>query len=181
MKTTIGRLILLLGVFLPMVSPLTAQQGNGNLKAKVNPGRAGVFVDGKYLGPAANFGFARTYSIAAGEHDLILTDPRYEDYKGKVTVNSGKTTVISQDLKPIPLLKPPFGQLRTEGGTDKFAAVFVNGKYMGHVDEFSNPVQRLLLPPGDYTVKIVAASNGKEQEEQIKIEANKTTTVKIKN
>ena len=39
----------------------------GRLKTEVNPGRAGVFVDGKYLGPAANFRIARTYDVAAGD------------------------------------------------------------------------------------------------------------------
>jgi len=30
---------------------LAAQPATGYLKAHVNPGRAGVFVDGKYMGP----------------------------------------------------------------------------------------------------------------------------------
>ena len=64
------------GVFM-FCGTLPAQQGY--LKAKVNPGRAGVFVDGKYLGPAANFKVARTYSVPAGEHEIRLLDPRYED------------------------------------------------------------------------------------------------------
>jgi hypothetical protein len=49
------------------------------LKTKVNPGRAGVFVDGKYLGPAANFRMARKYTLAEGEHEVRPTEPRYED------------------------------------------------------------------------------------------------------
>jgi hypothetical protein len=52
---------------------------------------------------------------------------------------------------------------------------------MGHVDEFSNFAQRLLLNPGDYTVKVVSATSGKEQEEKVKIETDKTTTIKVKN
>ena len=182
MKTGKGLFVLVVVTLVLLeVSPLAAQQGSGYLKAQVNTGRAGVFVDGKYLGPAANFGFTRKYAVAPGEHEVMLADPRYEQYTGKVTISAGKTTTISQDLKPIPLTKPPYGKLRTEGGNDKFAAVYVNDRYVGHVDEFSNPFQRLLLNPGDYKVKIVSPSNGKEQEENIKIEADKTTTVMIKN
>jgi len=33
------------------------------LKTKVDPGRAGVFVDGKYVGPAANFKIGRKYAL----------------------------------------------------------------------------------------------------------------------
>jgi hypothetical protein len=37
-------------------TPLAAQaKGDAYLKCDVNPGRTGVFVDGKYVGPAANF------------------------------------------------------------------------------------------------------------------------------
>ena len=39
---------------------LTAQQGDtAYLKTNVNPGRAGVSVDGKYVGPAGNFESAK--------------------------------------------------------------------------------------------------------------------------
>ncbi len=139
---------------------LFAQKGEtGYLKAKVNPGRAGVMIDGKYIGPAANLGFARKYAVPAGEHGFTLTEPRYQDYSTKVTIEAGKTTVIHQSLQALPLAKCPFGMLRTVG-PDGFAAVFVNGKFMGHVDEFSNSGQRLLLPPGDYAVKIAPTGSG---------------------
>jgi hypothetical protein len=45
--------------------PLLGQQNSGYLKTKVDPGRAGVFVDGKYVGPAGNFGVGRKYTVAA--------------------------------------------------------------------------------------------------------------------
>jgi len=35
--------------------PVLAQQNSGYLKTKVDPGRAGVFIDGKYVGPAGKF------------------------------------------------------------------------------------------------------------------------------
>jgi hypothetical protein len=159
-----------------VVLPLLAQQNVGSLCVKAHPGRAGVFVDGKYLGPAANFRVARTYSVAAGEHEVKLIDPRYEEFTTKVTVQPGKKTTISETLKALPPPKPPFGRLRTENA-DKFAAVYVNEKFMGHVDEFSNVAQGLLLNPGEYTVKIVPAT-GQPITQTVKIEADKTVIVK---
>jgi hypothetical protein len=159
-----------------VASLLCLAQENGSLCVKANPGRAGVFVDGKYLGPAANFGVARTYPLAAGEHEVKLLDPRYEDLTAKVTIAAGKKTTIHQTLKELALAKPPFGRLRTES-TDKFAAVYVNDKYMGHADEFSNFAQGLLLNPGEYAVKIVPAS-GAPVSQTIKIEADKIVLVK---
>jgi len=167
--------IAVLGVL--VLLPTAAQsQSSGFLCVKANPGRAGVFVDGKYLGPAANFRIARTYQVAAGEHELKLVDPRYEEVTTKVTIQSGKKTVISETLKALPAPKPPFGRLRTEN-SDKFAAVYINDKFMGHVDEFSNSAQGLLLPPGEYAVKIVPAS-GQPITQSVKIETDKTVIVK---
>jgi hypothetical protein len=159
---------------------LTAQEkGTGYLKVKAQPGRAGVFVDGKYLGPAANFHISRKYAVSAGEHELSLRDPRYEDFTTKVTVQSGKTTVVSHSLQSIPLIKPPYGAMKTTGGS-KYDAVYVNGKYMGHLDEFNGPNQKLLLNPGEYEVKIVPSSGGQAHEEKIKIEAGRTVIVHAK-
>ena len=159
--------------------PIVAQQNTGYLKTNVNPGRAGVFVDGKYLGPAGNFGVGRKYTVAAGEHEVTLSEPRYEDVVTKVTIQAGKTTKLAQTMKELPLAKPPFGLLRTMS-EDKFAAVYVNGKFMGHAGEFNNSVQGLLLNPGAYTVKIVPVAGGEGHEEQVKIEADKVTIVKGK-
>ena len=76
--------------------PAAAQQGSGYLKTKVSPGRAGVFVDGKYVGPAANFGVGRKYAIAPGPHEIRLSEPRYEEMVTKVTIEPGKTTKLAQ-------------------------------------------------------------------------------------
>ncbi|HXN49299.1 MAG TPA: PEGA domain-containing protein [Bryobacteraceae bacterium] len=158
--------------------PAVAQQGDGYLKVKVNTGRAGVFIDGKYVGPAANFRIARKYAVPAGEHEVKLDEPRFEAATTKVQIVAGKTTVVKETLKELPLAKPPFGRLRVETA-DKYSAVFVEGKFMGHAGEFNNPVQGLLLNPGDYTVKVVPVS-GPEHEEKIKIDADKVTIIKVK-
>jgi hypothetical protein len=149
----------------------------GSLKLKVDPGRAGVFVDGKYVGPAANFKIGQTYLVAPGEHEVRLVDPRYEEIVTKVTITAGKKTVVKETMKALPLAKPPFGTLRTEH-PDHFAAVYVNGHYMGHVDEFSNFAQGLLLNPGTYEVKIVPAGGGAPVTKSVTIEASKTVLVK---
>ncbi len=165
-------LAVLVAIALPSV--LHAQQGY--VKTHVDPGRAGVFIDGKYVGPAANFRMARKYAVAPGEHEIKLVEPRHEEITTKVTVVAGKTFQVRQSLKALPKPQPPFGRLRTISA-DKFAAVYVNGKFMGHADEFSNSAQGLLLNPGEYVVKI-APANGSEHEEKVKIEADRTVIVR---
>src|SRR6478672_8299048 len=149
----------------------------GRLKTEINPGRAGVFIDGKYVGPAANFKVARTYEVAAGEHEVKLEEPRYQEIVKKVTITAGKKTVLKETMVALPLAKPPFGKLRVEH-PDHFAAVYVNDHFMGHVDEFSNFAQGLLLNPGTYEVKIVPLNGQNPVTKTVTIEVDKTILVK---
>jgi hypothetical protein len=154
-----------------VVAAIPAAGQQGYIKTSVNPGRAGVFIDGKYVGPSANFRIDRKYAVAPGEHEIRLVDPRYEELVTKVTVEPGKTTKVSHTLKPIQPAKPPFGRLRVRD-TDKFAAVYINGKYYGHVDEFSNFAQGILLNPGEYELKVEPVT-GQAWTRQVTIEADK--------
>lgn len=149
----------------------------GRLKTEVEPGRAGVYIDGKYVGPAANFGFGQTYTVAPGEHEVKLVEPRYEEIVKKVTIEAGKRTVLKEKMTALPLAKPPFGTLRIENA-DHFAAVYVNGRFMGHVDEFDNFAQGLLLNPGTYEVKIVPVNGQGEVTRSVTVVANQKVLVK---
>lgn len=163
-----------------LVLPLSAQSGGtGYIKTSVSPGRAGVFIDGKYVGPAKNFGISRTYAVAPGEHEVKLVDPRCKEVVTKVSVTAGKKTSVSQTLEQLPLLKPPFGTLKTVY-PEKYAAVYLNGKYMGHADEMNHAGSGLLLPPGTYKLKIEPLSGGAGIEKDITIEAEKVTLVREK-
>ncbi len=157
-----------------LLTPLAAQQGY--IKTSVSPGRAGVFIDGKYVGPAAHFRIARKYAVAPGEHEIKLVDPRYEELVTKVRVEPGKTTKVREALKAIPPAKPPFGRLRVHSA-DKFAAVYINGKYFGHADEFSNFAQGILLNPGEYEVRVEPVAGGQPVARKVTIEANKVVVV----
>lgn len=153
------------------------QPDTAYLKTKVNPGRAGVFVDGKYVGPAANFRIARKYALPPGQHQVKLVEPRYEEVSTTVELTAGKTTTLSQTLKPLPPAKGPFGMLRIMG-YDKFAAVYVNDKFYGHAGEFNNSVQGVLMPAGEYLVRVEPVAGGGRAAEKVQIEAGKTTTLK---
>jgi hypothetical protein len=148
----------------------------GKLKTEVDPGRAGVFIDGKYVGPAANFKVGQTYELSAGEHEVRLVEPRYQEIVKKVTITAGKKTVLKETMTALPPAKPPFGNLRVEN-PDHFGAVYVNDRFMGHVDEFDNSHQALLLNPGTYEVKIVPRS-GPTVSKSVTIEVDKTVLVK---
>jgi hypothetical protein len=53
----------------------------------------------------------------------------------------------------------------------------VNDKYFGHVDEFSNSSQGILINPGEYEVRIEPTS-GSPVVRKMKVEAEQTVIVK---
>jgi hypothetical protein len=50
---------------------------------------------------------------------------------------------------------------------------------VGHVGEFDGAGKGMLLTPGEYTVKVVFLGGDQEFEEKVKIEAKKTTRIRI--
>jgi len=153
---------------------LSAQDsGYGCLKVKAKPSIAGVFIDGAYVGPAAASGSTIRYSVPAGEHEVTLKDPRYQDLTTKVTIEAGKATTLSQSLQPAAIPPPPFGELRTVGGKCKFDPVYVNDRYVGHIGE------RLLLNPGEYSVKVFSLDGSQEVDQKVTIAAKKSIDVQV--
>jgi len=171
---------ILVALVLVMTSSAFGQAGEpltGKLKLKVSPGRAGIFIDGKYIGPAANFKRSRTYKLTVGEHEVTLVDPRYEELKTKVNIHAGETISLSEHLRELPEPIGPFGTIRIQK-FDKYAAVFLNGKFYGHADEVSNFAQGLLIKPGDYLVRVEPTDGSAAHEEKVTVVEGKSVTVR---
>ena len=103
-----------LAVLALVALPLAAE--TGHLRIRSSPVGAGLFVDGKYVGPAGRFSVPEKWPVEAGSHEITLKDPRYEDFTAKVDVKSGKTTKLRAKLKKLEEPKGPFGRLRLKGG-----------------------------------------------------------------
>ncbi len=159
------------------VLPLLAQEAY--IRVQADPSVAGLYIDGKYVGPTENFHISIKYAVSPGEHTIRLVDPRYEDYETTVTAEAGKTKKFSYNLTAKQIPQPPFGEIRTIQGASKYTAVFLNAQYVGHVDEFSNKFQRLLVPPGSYMIRFENPESGATYEESITISGNQTTTINL--
>jgi hypothetical protein len=179
--------ILVLCVLLLFTAALLGADESGYIKARGKPTGAGLFLDGKYVGPAGRFTVPEKYAVAAGDHEITLRDPRYEDFTTKVTVRPRKTTKISYKMKYVEPAKPPFGRLHLGGdGEESFlslaagdtGAVYINDRYFGFVDELNNAGGGILLNPGTYNVRIVSAKYG-DISRQVTIEANKVTVIPL--
>jgi hypothetical protein len=169
------------------MSRLGAQQ-TGYIKAYGAPGDAGVFLNGQYLGPAHRFTLSEKYPAPAGEVEVTFKDPRYEDYTTKGTVHPGKTTKIKYSMKKLEPPKPPFGRLRLGGGEPEsfisvaagdVGAFYIDGRFMGYVDQLNNPGGGLLLNPGTYDLYVDSPRFGQVRQ-KVTIEANRVTVVPLR-
>ena len=167
-------LVLMIGAILPLMA-----QDEAKIRVQADPSTAGLFIDGKYVGSAENFHISNSYVVSPGEHTIRLVDPRFEDYETKVTAEAGKTKKFNFKMTAKAAPQPPFGQIRTIQGANKFTGVWLNAQYVGHVDEFSNVFQRLLVPPGSYLIRFENPETGATYEESITISANQTTTINL--
>ncbi|MCX6620315.1 MAG: PEGA domain-containing protein [Acidobacteria bacterium] len=165
-----------------------ADDQNGAIKARGTPTGAGLFVNGKYIGPAGRFSVPEKYSVAAGEVEVAFRDPRYEEFVTKATIKPGKTTKLHYHLKKITPPQGPFGRLRFGGGeAESFISVaagdtspvYINDRFMGFLDELNNKFGGLLLPPGEYTFRCSSPLFG-DINQKVTLTANKTTIVQLK-
>ena len=170
-----------------LAATLGAADSNGYLKARGRPTGAGLFVDGKYVGPAGRFTVPEKYAVNPGDHEVALRDPRFEDFTTKVTVRASKTTKIKYKLKRVEPAKPPFGRLRLGGGepesfisvsTGDTGPVYINDRYWGFVDEFNNAGGGMLLPAGAYKLHVVSQVYG-DITKDVTVVVNKVTMVDI--
>lgn len=171
------------------VVPAAAQDSdnNGYVKPYGSPGDAGVFVNGKYVGPAHRFSLSEKYATAPGPVEITFKEPRYEDYTVKAMVTAHKTTKVKYKMTKLPTPKPPFGRLRLGGGeassfmsvTEGDAgAVYLNNRFVGYVDQLNNPGGGLLINPGTYDLFIDSPTFGQVRQ-KVTITANKLTIVPL--
>jgi hypothetical protein len=190
MKNTSIRRLMLLGSYLAVtgmgVSLLQAEE-TGFVRARGKPGDAGVFINGKYAGPAVRFTVPEKYVAPGGDVEVTIKDPRYEDYTTKVTVRPGKTTKLKYSMKAMEPAKPPFGRFRLGGGEPEsylsisagdVGAVYLNDRFYGYVDELNNKGSGILLNPGTYDLHISSPIFG-EIRQKLTIVANKVTVVPL--
>jgi hypothetical protein len=177
-------LVALVGI---LTVPAALAQDTGYIKARGKPGNAGVFVNGKYIGPASRFTVPEKYPVPVGEVEVTFRDPRFEEFTTKVSVRPKKTTKISYKLTRLPEPQPPFGTLRLGGGAPESyisvaagdtGAIYVNDKFYGYVDEMNNKGSGILLKPGTYDVYVDSPTYGQIRQ-KVTIEVDKTTIIPL--
>jgi PEGA domain len=116
---------------------------------------AGVWVDGQYVGFVKELVGDKKLMLLPGKHEIVIRQPWYNEFVKEVTLEPGKTHEVKVELVKSAQLptKDATGELKI-AATPSRAAVFVDGQYAGHVDEFGGVGKAMLLTPGQHSLHI---------------------------
>src|SRR5215467_14212360 len=98
---------------------------------------AGVWVDGQYVGFVKELAGDKKLKLLPGKHEIVIRQAWYNEFVTEVILEPGQTYEVNVKLVKSAGLptKDATGELKI-AATPSRAAVFVDGQYAGHVDEF---------------------------------------------
>jgi hypothetical protein len=116
---------------------------------------SGVWVDGQYVGYLKELKGSKKVLLLPGEHEIVVRQAGFKDFTQKIVLEPGQKQVAN-----VAMAKDPQAQYPDITAEVKFkvkpnrAAVFVDDRFVGFVDQFDGPGQWLLLASGKHQVKI---------------------------
>jgi hypothetical protein len=117
---------------------------------------SGVWIDGGYVGYLGELKEENTVTLLPGEHEIVVRQAGYQDFKQKVVVEPGKELVLRVAMPKDPLVgeyPKVTAKLKLEVTPDR-AAVFLDDMFVGHVQEFHGLARSMLVSPGKHRIKI---------------------------
>ncbi|HLV86385.1 MAG TPA: PEGA domain-containing protein [Candidatus Sulfotelmatobacter sp.] len=123
-------------------------------KSKVEK-TSGVWIDGQYVGYLKELKGAKKILLLPGDHTISVRQNGYQDFTQTISVRGGEKQVVQVAMK-----KGATGRMPAVWSEVKIAvtpvraAVFLDGRFVGHVGEFQGPAHALLVAPGDHKIKI---------------------------
>jgi PEGA domain len=146
-------------------------------KSKVEK-TSGVWVDGKYVGYLKELHGSKTVLLLPGEHVISVRQNGYQDFEQRLTVQPAQKYLVRVAME-----KAATQPMPSVTSTVKIvvnpnrAAVFVDGQFVGHVDEFNGVHQGMLVAPGTHKIK-VALPGYQSFETEINAQPNQKVEVK---
>ena len=139
---------------------------------------SGVWIDGQYLGYLKELKGSKKVLLMPGEHEISVRQAGYKDFSRKVIVEPGQKQAISVAMSKDPNAQYPEVTAEMKISiTPNRAAVFIDDRIVGYVDQFDGPGQWLLLAPGKHRVKVTLPGY-KTFETEINLAANQKFELK---
>jgi|SRR6266540_2036448 len=116
---------------------------------------SGVWIDGQYVGFLKELKGSRKVVLLPGKHEIVLRQAGYKEFSQSVVIEPGQKRVVHVTMEKDPETRYPEVTAEVRISVlPKRAAVFVDDRFVGHVDEFDGARQGLLLGPGKHRIKI---------------------------
>jgi hypothetical protein len=116
---------------------------------------AGVWVDNNYVGYLKELKGNKKLLLLPGEHVVAVRQSGYNDFEEKVVVEPGQvhTVVVRLTLSPRAVTPDVTATLKLDVQPGR-AAVFLDGKFVGHASEFGGVGHSMLISPGKHRIKV---------------------------
>ena len=116
---------------------------------------SGVWVDGQYLGYLNELKGSKRILLLPGQHQIVVRQAGYQEFTQQVVAQPGAKQTIQVTMQKDPSVRLPTitASVKLSVSPNR-AAVFVDGVYAGHVDEFDGPGQSMLIAPGRHKIMI---------------------------
>lgn len=118
---------------------------------------SGVWVDEQYVGYLKELTGSKKVLLLPGEHTISVRQNAYQDWNQKIILQPGQTQIIHVAMNRAatgPM--PPDDELVTIKiiVNPSRAAVFLDGRFVGHVGEFEGAGRGLQVAPGAHRIRI---------------------------
>ncbi len=116
---------------------------------------SGVWIDGQYVGYLKELKGSKKVLLLPGQHEIVVRQAGYKEFSRKIILEPGQKQVVNVAMSKDPQAQYPDVTAEVKISISPHrAAVFVDDRFVGFVDQFNGPGQWLLLAPGKHQVKV---------------------------
>ncbi len=116
---------------------------------------SGVWIDGEYVGYVKELKGDKKVLLLPGKHQIAIRQAGYSEFTQEVVVEPGQLQTIQVKMQLLPGEKMPAVTSELKVTVQpKRAAVFLDGRYVGHASELGGKFHSLLVNPGKHKIKI---------------------------
>jgi PEGA domain-containing protein len=118
---------------------------------------SGVWVDRQYVGYLKELKESKKVLLLPGEHTISVRQNGYQDFTQTVVLQPGQTQIIRVTMGkaatgPMPADRE-LATIKINVNLSR-AAVFLDGRFVGHVGEFGGLGRAMLVAPGAHQIRI---------------------------
>ena len=123
-------------------------------KSKVEK-TSGVWVDGQYVGYLRELKGSKRVLLLPGEHEISVRQNGYQDFTQRVMLRPGEKLKVQVAMQRAATGAVPaaWAIVKIDVNPPR-AAVFLDGRFVGHVAEFQGVGRSLQVVPGSHDIKV---------------------------